>query len=172
MHPLWRSCVVQSHPLCAAPTVLCTRNIQLYSDVWSACCEVGATSFRSHGLGPGQNADGDYSRCRPPPSRYTAAFGWTFSCRRPWPNHLNFLGSDSRSLFCFCFVFFMLISLFVSHHFTLSMLFRGVLFLLFFVVYAFIVLFQFIFSVVLSIFIVLFFFFRFCVLFFSSGLFV
>ena len=48
----------------------------------------------------------------------------------------------------------------------------GFLFLLFRVVYAFIVLFQFIFSVVLSIFIVLVFSFRFCVLFFSSGLFV
>ena len=52
----------------------------------------------------------------------------------------------------------MLISLFVSDLFIPSMLFPGVLFLLFRVVYAFIVLFQFIFSVVLSIFIVLVFF--------------
>ena len=52
----------------------------------------------------------------------------------------------------------MLISLFVSDLFIPSMLFPGVLFLLFRVVYAFIVLFQFIFSVGLSIFIVLVFF--------------
>ena len=81
-----------------------------------------------------------------------------------WSFHKEFV----QSLFCFCFVFFMLIFLFVSDHFTR---FVGFLFLLFCIVYAFIVLFQFIFLVVLSIFIVLVFF-SFCVLFFSSGLFV
>ena len=39
-----------------------------------------------------------------------------------WSFHKEFV----QSLFCFCFVFFMLISLFVSDHFTLSMLFCGV----------------------------------------------